>query len=152
MDAHLVCAATITGGCPPDYQGPAERHNRLKRKEGSDSGSMERPRMLMNVRDVGNTMLDTEIDMCLYQAPRDPVRTVFERGRDLYVHTREDLPPIFYLYRWSRNTDEHGCFTVIPEIMASRFLEERGLLCHDIGDHEAAMALRKWGYGILEEF
>lgn len=108
--------------------------------------------MMMIVNDAGNAVLDTERDACLYQAPRDPEGMAHERGRDLYVHTRKDLPPVFYLYRWSRNSDEHTSLTVIPEIMASRFLEERGLLCQDAGDQKAAVALRNWGYGVLEEF
>ncbi|MBP1927729.1 hypothetical protein J2741_000276 [Methanolinea mesophila] len=48
--------------------------------------------------------------------------------------------------------DEQEKLTVISNIMASRFLENRGLLCPGAGDQKAAVILRNWGYGILEEF
>ncbi|OPX73538.1 MAG: hypothetical protein A4E38_00048 [Methanoregulaceae archaeon PtaB.Bin108] len=42
--------------------------------------------------------------------------------------------------------------TLISPVMASRFLEERGILCNDLADQRGAAILRSWGYGILEEF
>ena len=97
-------------------------------------------------------MIDTEKDTCLFRAPRDIKGNAYKRGRDLYIHQEQNHPPIYYLYRWSRKKGENERLTVISNIMASRFLEERGLLCPDAGDQRAAVLLRNWGYGILEEF
>ena len=108
--------------------------------------------MKTTVYDAGKAVLNTEKDSCLYQAPRDLKGGAYERGRDLYIHSRRNLPPIYYLHRWSRKKEEHEKLTVISNIMASRFLEERGLLCPEAGDQNAAAILRNWGYGVLEEF
>lgn len=108
--------------------------------------------MKMTVNDTGKAILDTEKDTCLFKTPRDTKGDAYLRGRDLYTHQRKNLFPIYYLHRWSRKKGETERLTVISNIMASRFLEERGLLCPEAGDQRAAAILRNWGYGILEEF
>ncbi|HOT02884.1 MAG TPA: hypothetical protein PK069_01740 [Methanolinea sp.] len=42
--------------------------------------------------------------------------------------------------------------SLISPVMASRFLEERGILCDGLTDIRGTAILRSWGYGILEEF
>jgi hypothetical protein len=106
----------------------------------------------MTINNPRTTILDTETDSCLFRAPRDSRSRAYQRGRDLYLHQGKDFTPIYYLHRWSRKKGENQRLSVISNIMASRFLEERGLLCPDAGDQRAGAILRNWGYGILEEF
>jgi hypothetical protein len=106
----------------------------------------------MTIKNPTNAILDTETDTCLFRAPRDIKGQAYQRGRDLYFHQSKNISPVYYLHRWSRKKREEQRLTVISNIMASRFLEERGLVCPDAGDQRAAVILRNWGYGILEEF
>lgn len=108
--------------------------------------------MQMTVHEQSNSTLDTERDICLFRAPRDPENNAYLRGKDLYEHRRKNLAPLFYLHRWSLVPGERESISLITPVMASRFLEEKGILCPDTGDMRGAAVLRSWGYGILEEF
>lgn len=68
------------------------------------------------------------------------------------MHSRTDVPPLSYLHRWTLHENENESLAPISPVMAGRFLEERGILCHGPGDQRGAEILRSWGYGILEEF
>lgn len=108
--------------------------------------------MEKTVHDKQDSTLDINKDTCLFRAQRDRGSAAYSRGKDLYMHSRKDMPPVYYLHRWTLNKNEKESFTPISPVMAGRFLEERGILCHDLGDQRAAEILRSWGYGILEEF
>jgi hypothetical protein len=100
----------------------------------------------------GGSTLDIEKDACLFRAQRGPPGSPYSRGKDLYVHERKGQTPLYYLHRWSVNAGEKESIVPISPIMAARFLEERGLVCPDLGHQRGAEILRRWGYGILEEF
>jgi len=108
--------------------------------------------MEMTVHEKSNSTLDTNRDTCLFRAQRDPGLAAFSRGKDLYLHSRKGLSPLYYLHRWSIQPGEKESISLISPVMASRFLEERGILCTDLADQRGAAILQSWGYGILEEF
>ncbi len=99
-----------------------------------------------------NSTLNTEQDTCLYSASKEPSRSMTSIGRDLYEHPRKGLPSLYYLHHWSLIPGRKESISLISPVMAGRFLEERGILCHGLGDQRAAEILRSWGYGMLEEF
>lgn len=108
--------------------------------------------MQLTVQEKNRSTLNTEQDICLFRAQRDPSLAAFTRGRDLYEHSRKGQTPLYYIHRWSLHQGDPENITLISPIMASRFLEERGILCNDLADQRGASILRSWGYGILEEF
>jgi len=108
--------------------------------------------MEMTVHEKSNSTLDTTRDTCLYRAQRDPGLAAFTRGKDLYLHSRRGKDPLYYLHRWSMKPGEKESIALISPVMASRFLEERGILCDGLADQRGATILRTWGYGMLEEF
>ncbi|HQK56415.1 MAG TPA: hypothetical protein PLE70_07720 [Methanolinea sp.] len=108
--------------------------------------------MELTVHDESNSTLDTTKDTCLFRAERRPGQAAYTRGKDLYLHSRRGLSPLYYIHRWSLNPGEKERISLISPVMASRFLEERGILCDGLTDIRGAAILRSWGYGILEEF
>lgn len=100
----------------------------------------------------GGSTLDTEKDRCLYCAPRGPPGSAYSRGKDLYAHKRKGMDSLYYIHHWSVNPGEKDRIVPISPVMAARFLEERGLVCPELGHQRGAEILRRWGYGILEEF
>lgn len=108
--------------------------------------------MQLTVQEKQSSTLDTERDICLFKAQRDPSLAAFTRGRDLYEHSRKGASSLYYIHRWSMQPGDKENLILISPVMASRFLEERGILCNDLADQRGAAVLRSWGYGILEEF
>jgi len=108
--------------------------------------------MKQNADKKGGSTLNIKKDSCLFRVQRGSPGSAYSRGKDLYVHEEKEKPPIYYIHRWSVNEGEKESFVPISPVMAARFLEERGLLCPELGHQRGAEVLREWGYGILEEF
>ncbi len=105
-------------------------------------------KLILKNNDSGQ--LDTEKDTCLYRAQRGG--RGYLRGRDLYLHQEAKKPPLYYVHRWTLVKGEQEGIGIITPAMAGRFLENKGIFFEDLVDQKAAMTLRSWGYGILEEF
>ena len=99
-------------------------------------------------------VLDTDVDIPLYSAPRstDDETSAYVRGKDLYLREAKEDQKIFYIHQWSLVQGEDESLSLLPNRQAERFLGERGLECADIPGSKAYAALRGWGYGIAEEF
>lgn len=108
--------------------------------------------MEKTVHNMSNSTLDITRDTCLFRAQRDRGLAGYSRGKDLSMHLRKGADPLYYLHRWTLNKNEKESLAPISPVMACRFLEERGILCHGLGDQRGAEILRSWGYGILEKF
>ena len=64
--------------------------------------------MELTVHDESNSTLDTTKDTCLFRAERRPGQAAYTRGKDLYLHSRRGLSPLYYIHRWSLNPGEEG--------------------------------------------
>lgn len=108
--------------------------------------------MKLTAEEKGGSTLNPAKDPCLFRAQCGPPGSAYSRGKDLHVHQRMGDSPLYYLRRWSVNPGEKESLVPISPVMAARFLEERGLVCPALGHEREAEILRRWGYGILEEF
>lgn len=100
------------------------------------------------------TTVDTQLDECLYAAPRPQKNSPeFQRqGKDLYLHTDQEKNIRYYIHLWSTSRTIKGKIVPVSPSTAERFLRAKGLTCNLFPKNDPVGRLYAYGYGIAEEF
>ena len=99
--------------------------------------------------------LYTEQDLCLFRAPRKMATgQKCLSGKDLFLHKTETGHDVYYLLHWSVQPTRREQITQVSHGMAEKFLEERGIFFNSISkeDEKAITTMKRFGWGMLEEF
>ncbi|MEM1950433.1 MAG: hypothetical protein QXI43_00155 [Candidatus Nitrosocaldus sp.] len=80
------------------------------------------------IKDNGKKIIiDTNADVCLYWAPRNPPNTgtKYLEGTDLYLHKTKSGAQVFYLVHWSMWQGSETTYRVVSEDEAKEFFETK---------------------------